>query len=260
MNYDYSYEYGNIYDPGSINNVSEAIAAVFLAIYLIVLTVILIFALVSYIFHSVGLYTIGKRMGKQYPWLAFIPFARDYFQGELAGEITLKNKKIKNPGIWNLVLPIAGSVLSGIFMVFVLLVGSIGMIVGGAGGVGVMLTLILLMYIFSIILLIAVNVVRCVLLVLIDKQIFERFTTDNMSLVHSVASRFVPLYEAFCFFVMRDKEFREGKEPELTWPPAPGAPEYPQEPSTETAVPAHPEEASAEFAPTDSTTEAGKTE
>ncbi len=210
---DFTYDYGYIHreDPLS-GNFGDAIVAVFLTIYLLALAVVLIFALVSYIFHSIGLYTIGKRMGRQYPWLAFVPFARDYFQGELAGEIVLKNKSIRNPGIWNLILPIIGSALFSIFMVFAVVAGSISALAGGAGSVTITLMLIIMMYILSVIILIAVSVARVALVVLINKQILERFTSENMALIHSVASVFVPLYESLCFFVMRDKEFTSGKE------------------------------------------------
>ena len=210
MDFVYNYRYSYMDDPLNAN-FGNAAVAVFFTIYLLILTVALIFALTSYIFHSIGLYMIGKRMGRQYPWLAFIPVARDYFQGELAGEIVLKNKTIKNPGIWNLVLPIIGSTLFGIFMIFSVIAGSIAVAAGGA--VTIILTLVIMMYIFSVIILAAVNVARIVLLVLINKQILAKFTSDNMALVHSVASQFVPLYEALCFFIMRDKEFRPDKEP-----------------------------------------------
>ena len=111
--YNYGYEYNYDY-PVHMNSTGSLFTAL-MYIYLIILTVIVIFALASYIFHSVGMYTIGKRMGREYAWLAFIPFARDYFHGELAGAIPLKSRKIKNPGIWNLVLPIIyTNVLDGI--------------------------------------------------------------------------------------------------------------------------------------------------
>ena len=93
MDRDYHYMYEYNYPAGSS---PDGLISVIMSVYLIILTLVLILALVSYIFHSVGLYTIGKRMGKEYPWLAFIPYARDYFQGELAGPIKLKNKEIKN--------------------------------------------------------------------------------------------------------------------------------------------------------------------
>ena len=112
--YDYGYEYGYDY-PVSYGNGGDAAVTMLLTVYLVVLAVILAVTLASYIFHSIGLYTIGKRMGREYAWLAFIPFARDYFHGELAGEILLKNKSIKNPGIWKLVLPIIYSAVAGVF-------------------------------------------------------------------------------------------------------------------------------------------------
>lgn len=239
MDFDYNYGYSYGYDPlGS--NFENAVVTMLFSIYLIVLTAVLIFALVSYIFRAVGLYTIGKRMGRKYPWLVFIPFARSYFQGELAGEIVLKNKTIKNPGIWNLVIPIIGGVSSGIFLIVFMLVGGFGVMAGGRRSADFILIWMLLMYVIYILLLIAVNVVRTILLVLINKQILEQFTSENMALVHSVVSQFVPLYEAFCFFAMRNKNFREGKEPVLTPPPAPIPPVPPVHPAGEPDRPVPP--------------------
>lgn len=104
----------------------DSIFGAILSIYLIVLAMVIIFTLVSYIFHSVGLYTIGKRLGKKHPWMAFIPFARDYFHGEMAGEIKLKKGSIKNPGIWKLIMPIAADVVMGIFILLLVLAAVVG--------------------------------------------------------------------------------------------------------------------------------------
>ena len=106
---------------------AENTAIAVLSICLIVLVLIGVFALAAYILHSIGLYTIGKRIGYSIPWLAFIPFARDYMQGELAGEISLKTKKIKNPGVWNLVVPIISGVIFWIFYMLFFLVSGMGM-------------------------------------------------------------------------------------------------------------------------------------
>ncbi len=200
--YEYTYEYDYPANQG-------AEAGVLISIMLLTFTVIFLLALVSYIFHSIGLYTIGKRLGKDYPWLAFIPFARNYFHGELAGEITLKNRTIKNPGIWNLILPIIESTLLGIFVFLIAIIGSLSAATAaaGIGGVGIGLSLIIGMYIFLIMFAIVMSAVRMALSVLINRQIFGRFTCGNMAVVYSVFSLTVPLYEAFCLFVMRNKEF-----------------------------------------------------
>lgn len=225
---DHSYRYTYEYDY-PLGNSGEAVVEAIMAIYLIILALVVVFALVSYIFHSIGLYTIGKRMGKAYPWLAFIPYARDYFQGELAGEIVLKNKKIKNPGIWNLIIPIISSVLGGVFLVIILFVTSFGVAAETAGirGLGIAVVFAVLLYTLMIVAAIVLSAAQVVLTVLINKQILERFTTGNMATVHAVLTIAIPLYEAFCFFVMRNREFNPGMEPKLTPPPAPIPPVYP---------------------------------
>lgn len=207
----YGYEYTYEYDYPARHG---AEAGVIISIMLLTFTVILLLALASYIFHSIGLYTIGKRMGKNYPWLAFIPFVRNYFQGELAGEITLKNRTIKNPGIWNLILPIIESALLGIFAFLIAIIGGLSAASAavGMGSVGIGLALIIGMYIFLLVFAIVMSAARMVLSVLINRQIFGRFTCGNMAVVHSVLSVAVPLYEAICLFVMRNKEFDAGME------------------------------------------------
>lgn len=234
--YHYTYEYNY-----PVSN-SEGLVGVILSVYLIILTLILVFVLVSYIFHSVGLYTIGKRMGKEYPWLAFIPYARDYFQGELAGPIKLKNKEIKNPGIWNLVIPIISSVLAGVFGVLIILVTGVGAAaqISGAGGAGIALLFVIMLYTLLIVAVIAAQAAQMALKVLINKQILERFTTGNMGLVHAVLMIVVPLYEALCFFVMRKRDFNPGMEPKITPPPAPLPPVIPGGPEGPVPTPPTP--------------------
>ena len=234
--YHYTYEYNY-----PVSN-SEGLVGVILSVYLIILTLILAFVLVSYIFHSVGLYTIGKRMGKEYPWLAFIPYARDYFQGELAGPIKLKNKEIKNPGIWNLVIPIISSVLAGVFGVLIILVTGVGAAaqISGAGGAGIVLLFVIMLYTLLIVAVIAAQAAQMALKVLINKQILERFTTGNMGLVHAVLMIVVPLYEALCFFVMRKRDFNPGMEPKITPPPAPLPPVIPGGPEGPVPTPPTP--------------------
>lgn len=233
---DFAYDYGYQYDyPATYHrSMDDSIFGAILSIYLIVLAMVIIFTLVSYIFHSVGLYTIGKRLGKKHPWMAFIPFARDYFHGEMAGEIKLKKGSIKNPGIWKLIMPIAADVVMGIFILLLVLAAVVGTIGIGAG-VGIMLMIV--MYVILIVLLVAYSAVYMTLRVLVDIQIYERFTTHNMGIVHAVLSATVPLYEAFCLFVMRNRDFVPGREPKLGPPPVlptyTGTPVPPQEPTGE---------------------------
>ena len=198
---------------------AENMAIAILSICLIALVLTGVFALAGYILHSIGLYTIGKRIGYSIPWLAFIPFARDYMQGELAGEISLKTKKIKSPGVWNLVMPIVSGVIFWIFYMLFFLFSGMGMMMdyrSSGGYVGISTGTIMGMIFFAIIwVIVAVlySAVYQVLHILINKQIYGRFTTGNMAIAHAVLSSLVPLYEAICTFVLRNKDFMPGMEP-----------------------------------------------
>ena len=252
MRYDYGYSYN--YD------MSNSVFAALMSIYLIIFMVALIFWIVEYVFFAIGLYTIAKRMGRNYPWLAFIPFARKYLHGELAGTIELKTRKIKNPGVWKLVLPIIAGAAFSLFMIILMVALGIGtfMAVGsygyGISGGTIMLDVVLLL--IAAVVSVLYQVVYKVLCVLINIQIYDRFTTHNMGIVHAVLSAVVPLYEASCLFVMRHKEFNPGMEPKLTPPPAPLPPVYPGSPVPPEAgqpvngQPVQPETAQSEEHPT----------
>ena len=201
MGYYETYDY--MYDNSPMGNSGMA---TILMIYLLIFVVWGIYALISYIIKGVGLYTIAKAREEEYPWLAFVPFARTYLQGELGGEILLKKKSIRNPGVWLIVLPfIEGAVV----MIFYLLIfGVIGFsaytTMGyshsymGAGTIG---TMVVLMILF-ILILIAGGAVKQVLQVLVNHQILESFTTKNMSIVHAILMSLIPLYEPLCLFIM----------------------------------------------------------
>ena len=229
----YGYEYAYDY-PIGYYDISDSFYAAIMSILMIVIALWVIFWLVSYIFHAVGLYTIAKRMGMAYPWLAFIPFARAYLQGEAAGVIGLKTRPIRNPGIWKLVLPIIAGVVSSVaysVILGVLGVGtalSYGSYYGSAMGVGT----IMMILVFSIIFMIAAVLyqgVYAALCVLINVQIYGRFTSRSMAVVHAVLSAVVPLYESICFFVMRNRDFNPGMEPHIA-PPVPPVPPMPPVP------------------------------
>ena len=220
-------DYYNTYDY--MDSAVDSIATGIVAIYLIVLAVWALFYVISYVFKGIGIYTIAKRQGKEYPWLAFIPFARTFLHGELAGDIRLKNKSIKNPGIWLLVMPF---IFGAVNFVFYLLFWAVGF--GALSGMfsnamygyghyqaelsigGIMgLIIILLLWIASGVI---YGAVYKVLRTLINHQILERFTTPNMSVAHAVLCFLIPLYESICLFIMRNRPYNPGMEPDLGRP------------------------------------------
>ena len=143
--------------------------------------------------------------------MAFVPFARTYYHGNMAGPIRLKNTEIKNPGLWKLLLPMVYGGAIGIYtmvMVFgagVTLAGSaINRNVAGAG-----MSVLAFFFIYFIVIIVSVlfGAVQIALNILVDKQIYENFSEGNMPIVHAVLSSLVPIYEAICLFVMRKRPF-----------------------------------------------------
>lgn len=207
----------------------QSIFSGIIAIYMIVLVLMFIFYVISYVFKGIGMYTMAKRQGMDYPWLAFIPFARAYLQGELAGSIQLKSKNIKNPGIWLLALPFIGGAMNFIFYILFWLVGFASVFAGGflsssyekssSAGVAAIWGILIVGMIWVAVMVVYGGIYK-VFGVLVNHQILERFTTKNVSIAHAVLGKLVPLYESICFFAMRNKEFQPGMEPEV--PEMPG--------------------------------------
>lgn len=179
------------------------------------------------------MYTIAKRIGIDYAWLAFVPFARTYLHGELAGSILLKKKNIQNPGVWLLALPfLYGAVYSILYTILWFM---------GFGAIMKMDSYDYMPYNFSTGTITGILVVFLILMavsiayaafykafeVLVNHQILERFTSKNMSIVHGILCTIIPMYESICFFVMRNRPFNPGMEPPTPTPfmqsPPPGA-------------------------------------
>ena len=157
-------------------------------------------------------------------------------------------------------LPIIAGAAFSLFMIILMVALGIGTFMAdgsygyGISGGTIMLAVVLLL--IAAVVSVLYQAVYKVLCVLINIQIYDRFTTHNMGIVHAVLSAVVPLYEAFCLFVMRHKEFNPGMEPKLTPPPAPLPPVYPGSPVPPEAgqpvngQPVQPETAQSEEHPT----------
>lgn len=62
---------------------SESTAMALIAALGGLLIVLFIVGIISYVFMSLGLYTMAKNRGIDYAWLAWIPIASGYIQGKL---------------------------------------------------------------------------------------------------------------------------------------------------------------------------------
>jgi len=206
-----------------------------IAILLIFYLFLFIVWVVDYVIRGIALSTIASRMGKDLPWLAWIPYARTYLHGDLAGSITLKKKTITQPGIWLIVIPLAGGIVFLIWYFVFIFATAMSMVWNQdfiANPNHVPTGMIMSIIISSVLMVLAMMVYQAIyygLKVLVNNKIFGQFTTSNMAIVHSVLVIFIPMYETICLFVMRNKEFytdgghvNQNPFPSQPW----GQPEY----------------------------------
>lgn len=199
-------------------NSAESELLGFLAVFVMTFLSIYVIAwLAAYICKGVGMYTMAKRENFSNPWLSFVPVARAYVQGELCGDITFGKKKIRDVGIWLIVLPfLYGVILNAVAAFAVFSVA--GMAVSYRGMVGYSRFFGSLG--FSATVLLGVVVVAAVLIleaaykavfVLVNQKIFGKYTSETMKTVHAVLSVLVPLYEEIVFLVLRNRPLYGGE-------------------------------------------------
>lgn len=194
-------------------NEINATAVTVLGVYFVILGTCLLGWIASFVFRGIGMYKIGKAQGRTNSWIAFIPFVRTYFQGELSGEILLKKRKIKSPGVWLLLAPFIYGIVF-VIMYFILMISVVATVFSTIKYEGMQVSDsdvsgIITVFIISIIVILIVSLIYAAikggLQILVNRQIYERYTTVNMATLHAVFGMIIPLYESVCMFVFGRK-------------------------------------------------------
>ena len=208
MDYTYSYDY--MYGQPAEGSVE--VLGIILMFYAVIIGAVLLVKLVSYVIKGFAMYRMSQRAGLDYPWLAFVPFARVYLQGELSGDIMFRKRTIRDPGIWLILIPIIKTVIFGVISV-ITWVAVAGMVVtavytnhytGSVFGIGVFVVL-------FVVAILAYQALISALKVLVNYQIYRRFTSNNLAIVHALLGILVPLYESICLMVYRNKPYLDGE-------------------------------------------------
>ncbi len=163
--------------------------------------------LIGYLVNGFGLYNMAKKQGVPNGWMAFIPFVRSYFQGMLAGEVTVGRQRIKNPGLWLLLLPILFGVVIGILYALLLMntVTGATMLERGYGSRASSAYVIRFLFSFLgwiipfILVALAGQAAIATLKGLVNYQIHRRYVPETRALLHMLLGLFIPLYQAFYF-------------------------------------------------------------
>ena len=179
---------------------------VVLTIYLIVLAGAFLVAAAEYVFLGMGLYRLAANRNHPSPWMAFVPFARTYLRGELSGDIYLKRRKVKNPGLWLVLMPIAYGVICSSIMLLCFMCAIFGGSVMINGGADTVISVLLFAFCIPVLAIsIVYQAVMSVLNVLVDYQIYRRYMPLHFAVIHAVLGIFVPLYRGIYLFYIRKR-------------------------------------------------------
>lgn len=177
--------------------------------YMLCLSVGAAVALAEYILYGIGLHGMARQAGMENEWMAFVPFARKYLQGKIAGPITLRGKTMKEPGIWMILLPFAIGMITGFAAGLTLILAVAGILAGSNTVIVLPLTGVMILAALIIFLLaLAGTAVQNGLRALVDYQILSRYCEGNVLILHIVFSTCFPMYEAAVFFYYRHKTCR----------------------------------------------------
>lgn len=212
---DFDFSYG-VPDGPTMSSSGSDIFSVIMTVYLLVIVAAVMIGIVKYVFKSIALYRLAQRTGNANPWMAWVPFARSYLQGDLAGSMPLKKRRLQSPGLWKVLIPLIGTaVIAGLYFIFIVVAGIETALSYSAGMGAGSLTLIWVIVFLLIIAVVALQAIEAVLDVLVNFHIYHRLTSHNMAIIHSVLGIFIPMYEAICLFIMSKKPYNPGMEPNL---------------------------------------------
>ena len=219
-------------DPGVFADVAEPFAIGLIIFLLIFYLVILVFGIVSYVFSSIGMYTIAKRRGIHHPWLAWIPVANTWILGSISDQYQFVAKgKVRSRRKLLLILNIIMAVLPGVMSAFATITTAMTMgmdetaIIGALFGVlGVWLVILVLAIVNAIFTYIA---------------LYDLYNSCNPynAVAFLLLSIFISVTQPFFVFACRKKDL--GMPPRKQ--PQEPVQEIPQEiPAAETEAPAEP--------------------
>lgn len=225
------------YDDGHImlEGAEEGIASVFFAFFAVFYLIMLAVGIVSYIFQSLGLYTIAKRRGIHNPWLAWIPVGVLWIIGSISDQYQYVAKgRVKNRRKTLIGLSIA--MLASFVLVFIgIIVAAVIAAIGGAeAGILSIFALVLILCLVVLVLAILLTVFQYIALYDIYNS-----CNPNDSVTYLVLSIFIAITTAFFLFACRNKDYgmppRKDAQPQAL-EPAPAEPVAEEPPAQEEEI------------------------
>lgn len=205
-------------------------------------------AIAKYIINAVGIMRISTARGLSNGWFGFIPIAAQYQIGKIAGEVSTGKKKIKNPGLWLLIIL---AVMYGVFYVtyfsvFAWIFSSISR--GGYGRwnngpeISMVFAPIMLMLLVLLVIIVCSYAYSILYIMTLNKIYVCNYETPQ-ALFYTLLSGYIPLALGILLMkaakapIINPPEYMTGSGPLGNYPPQPpyaptafGGPTYPQPP------------------------------
>ncbi len=157
---------------------------------LIMVIAIIVLSIAVYVLQAVALYKMANKLGHQYPWMAWIPYANTYLL------FTLPDKKLKvlafnkevdrSTGFWIwLAITLGGSVIQGIFSAFTV-IPVIGPIIVSLVPIAIMVARIFITYSAY-------------------KDLYEMFVDESQATPFAIVSIIVPITSVVFLLIASSK-------------------------------------------------------
>jgi len=170
----------------------------------------------SYVLQGIAIMKMSQNRGIPNGFLGFIPYANIYQLGRVAGEVEIGKKKMKNTGVWLLVLPIAFAIVMTIGMLIIMvpfIVQSVSLGYHNAYPeeflAGPFMAFFVSLMIFTVVM-VLVEAVLYVFQGLVFHKIFSRYADGQKPVYYTLLSLFVPLAFSILLFKFKDKPLLPG--------------------------------------------------
>jgi hypothetical protein len=205
-------DFADLFGNSGIDPDAAAVISGVIITYLAIIGVMLIFGLADYIMRGIAILNMSKKQGISYGWLGFIPVAKNYQLGAIAGEIEFGNKKISNPGLWNVLTPIiAGAVFMVVYFgIIISAVVSVSTSQSGEPDANFFLNLFAWIIVFVILISVAYLFVYLIRYLILHK-VFSHYNKGQKPVFFLILSLFVPLAEAILLLICSNKPLVEAQ-------------------------------------------------
>lgn len=170
--------------------VEGLVASGMLIMVIAIIGIMLLLSIAVYVLQAVALYKMANKLGHQYPWMAWIPYANTYLL------FTLPDKKLKvlafnkevdrSTGFWIwLAITLGGSVIQGIFSAFTV-IPVIGPIIVSLVPIAIMVARIFIIYPAY-------------------KDLYEMFVDESQATPFAIVSIIVPITSVVFLLIASSK-------------------------------------------------------